>query len=241
MGYFCEKKYCGQRFGEYTIDKIVGEGRYGLCFLAKNDLGHKVIIKKFKKGLLAKNSKKSIYEAEAVILSKLRDERIPELLGVINTGSFYGFVLEWKPGITVKDKLFKHKHKFSKEEFFDIGSKLINIIKYLHKNGIVHRDIRIPNVLLNNENVYLVDFGLARFADGNQYRYDLDYSYLGDFFLYLLYSAFENNGTRRNLPWYKELPLTAQQQMFIKRLLGLAVVYQSIDDIEIDFVDAFGI
>lgn len=238
MRYFSEIKYRGKKLGEYTIEKIVGEGRYGLCFLAKTDTGSKVIIKKFKKSLFIKDSNKNIYEA--VILSKLRDERMPEFLGVINQGSFYGFVLEFKPGVTVKDMIFKNHHEFSNEEFYNIGIKLINIIKYLHKNSIVHRDIRIPNVLIDGYNVFLIDFGLARFADNNQYRYDLDYSYLGDFFLYLLYSSFQRDGGKKNVPWHKELPLQEKQKMFLKRLMGLETVYESISDIEKDFMYAFG-
>lgn len=239
MCFFSTKIYRGQRIGNYIIEGLVGEGRYGQCFLASTDAGTKVIIKKFRPGIFKKNSEKNMYEA--VTLSKLKDTRIPELLGVVNQKSFYGFVLELKPGNTVRDLLFKHKHKFSDEEFYNIGLRLISIIKYLHENGIVHRDIRIPNVLVDNENVYLIDFGLARFADGNEYKYDLDYSYLGDFFLYLLYSSFQKNDVHKNIPWHKELPLTNQQRMFLKRLLGLEEVYESIDDIEMEFVDAFGI
>lgn len=237
MRYFSSKKYHGQKLGDYTIEELVGEGRYGLCFLAKSDTGSNVIIKKFKPGIFKKNSKKNMFEA--VTLSKLTDQRIPELLGVINQKFFYGFVLEWKRGYTVKDLLFKHNYRFSSEDFYNIGIQLISIIKYLHENGIVHRDIRITNVLIDKGNVYLIDFGLARFANDNEYKYDLDYSYLGDLFLYLLYSSFQRNGNKRNLPWHKELPLTDKEKIFLKRLMGLETVYESIKDIEMDFVDAF--
>jgi serine/threonine protein kinase len=238
MSFFSAKKYCGQKLSEYTIEELVGEGRYGRCFLARSDTDCKVIIKKFKPGILRKNSKKNMFEA--VILSKLRDERIPGLLGVIKKRFFYGFVLDWKPGVTVKDMLFKQNHEFTNRELYNIGIKLIAIIKYLHANGIVHRDIRIPNVLVANDNIYLIDFGLARFADNNQYKYDLDYSYLGDFFLYLLYSSFQRNGSIKNLPWHKELSLKENQKMFLKRLMGLEAIYESIHEIEKDFVAAFG-
>jgi len=238
MQFFTAQRYLGKRFGEYTVEAIIGEGRYGLCFLAKTDYGAKVIIKKFKPNLFAKNTEKNVFEA--VILSKLKDERIPELLGVINQKGLYGFVLEWKPGITVKDMIFKHGYEFSSEEFYHIGLNLINIIEYLHKNGIVHRDIRIPNVLIDRDKIYLIDFGLARFADNNQYKYDLDYSYLGDFLLYFLYSSYKKNGNKKNLPWYEELSLNDRQRMFLKKLLGLEAIYKSIKDIEVDFIESFG-
>jgi len=74
-------------------------------------------------------------------------------------------VLEQKPGFTVETMLFKQKYIFKKSEIFNIGSQLIAIIKYLHEKEIVHRDLRIPNVLINNNKVSLVDFGLARWVD----------------------------------------------------------------------------
>lgn len=233
------QKYCGKRFGKYNIERTIGEGRYGLCFLASLDTGDKVVIKKFKSSIFKKNPKVNI--DEAVLLSKLKDDRIPELLGIINQKGFYGFVLEYKTGFTVEDLLFKYKHKFTNEEFFNIGFKLIKIIKYVHENGVVHRDIRIPNVLIDKEEVYLIDFGLARWVDNNRYSYDLDYSYLGEFLLYLLYSSFEKEGKNRKLSWYNELTLTNNQIIFLKKLLRLEKAYENIKDVEIDFIKVFSI
>jgi serine/threonine protein kinase len=232
-------KYSGKRFGKYIIERPIGEGRYGFCFLARSDIGENVVIKKFKPSIFKKCSERNVFEA--VILSKLEDKRIPEFLGVINQKGFYGFVLDFKHGCTVKDLLFKYKHNFTREEFFNIGIQLIRIIKYIHGNGVVHRDIRIPNVLIDKGEVYLIDFGLSRWADNNKYPYDLDFSYLGDFLLYLLYSSFKVKGKHKKLPWYKELPLSREQKLFLKKLFGLELPYENIDNIERDFIEVFGI
>jgi serine/threonine protein kinase len=237
MWFYNELKYSGKRFDKYIIEKPIGEGRYGLCFLARTDMGEKVVIKKFKRSILKRNSERNVNEA--VILSKLRNNGIPKFLGVINQKGFYGFVLEFKHGCTVKDLLFKYKHKFTIEEFFNIGTQLIKIIKYIHGNGIVHRDIRIPNVLIDKEEVYLLDFGLARSADNNKYPYDLDFSFLGDFLLYLLYSSFEAKEKHKKLPWFSELTLTSEQKLFLKKLFGLELPYENIENIEMDFIKVF--
>jgi len=231
------KKYLGRQIGKYCVEAPAGQGRYGLCFIARSDQGKKVILKKFKPGLLKKNSEKNAFEA--VILSRLNDKRIPELLGVLNEKGFYGFVLELKNGSTVRDMLFRNKHEFSSEEIFNIGTRLISIIKYIHENGVVHRDISISNVLIDKGDVYLIDFGLARFADHNRYPYNLDFSYLGDFLIYLLYSSFKTKEKNKKLTWYMELSLSAKQQLFLKRLLGLELVYENIYDIEADFIEDF--
>jgi serine/threonine protein kinase len=229
--------YIGKQIGTYTIEKLIGEGRYSRCFLARSITGDQVILKKFKRKLFKRRSEQNDYEA--VILSTLQDARVPAFLGVINQQDFYGFVLEYKKGETIRDLLFKSNHQFTSEEFYDIGLQLIQIIKHLHEKGIVHRDIRLSNVILH-DGVCLIDYGLARWADPKEYPYDIDFSYLGDFLLYLLYSSYEPKEKQRKVPWHKELLLTAEKQLVLKKLLGLESPYTSITDVEVDFNQAFG-
>lgn len=234
----CRKlRYNGKQFSDYTIERFLGEGKYGIAFLGKSSTDQTVIIKKFKKRFFKKSIEN--HYIEAVILSKLDDSRIPKLLGIINEKEFYGFILEYINGSTIKEMLFKYKYRFTTEEIFTIVIKLISIIKYIHENGIVHKDISTSNVIFNENKVYLIDFGLARWQDNNLYPFNLDFSFLGDFLLYLLYSSFETKDKHINLPWYKELNLNSGQKLFLKRLLGLEVPYSSIQEIETDFIAFF--
>jgi serine/threonine-protein kinase len=100
---------------------------------------------------------------------------------------------------------------------------------------VVHRDIRVPNVLINEDEVYLVDFGLARLIDQDRYRPELDFVFFGDFIIHLLYSNYARTMKLRKQPWHKELALTDLQCLFLKRLLGLDDKYGNIDEIEEDF------
>jgi len=93
-------------------------------------------------------------------------------------------------------------------------------------------------VIIDNEEVYLIDFGLARWSD-NQYPSHLDFSYLGDFLLYLLYSLFQTKKMHKKLPWHQELPLTPEKTIFLKRLFGIEGIYDNINDIERDFIAFF--
>lgn len=230
------KNVCGKQYGPYKMIKPLGEGRYGICYLAVTNGGEHVIIKRFKPAIFKRNREKNAYEA--VILSQIDHPAIPKLLGVINQNDLYGFVLEQKLGHTVEHMLFKQKYSFKETEIFNIGRQLIGIIKYLHKNGIVHRDIRVPNVLVHGSEVSLVDFGLARWADHKRYLYDNDFSYLGDFLLYLHYSSYKKK-QRKSYPWYIELDLTCAQIKFFKRMLRLEQSYTSINEVEKDFISAF--
>ncbi len=231
-----EGRYNGKQIGEYRIIDCIGQGRYGVCFLAESR-NERVILKQLKKHLFKRNNDKAFWETK--ILSELCHSGIPRLIDSVNEKDFYGFVLEEKPGDTVEAVLFKKKHSFTKAEVFNIGKQLIGIIRYLHNKGIVHRDIRIPNVILNGSEVYLVDFGLSRWVDNKRYTKDIDFSYLGDFLLYLLYSSYIKT-YRAKRPWYEELSLTSGEKLFLKRLLRLEESYNNIEEIASDFEKIFG-
>jgi serine/threonine protein kinase len=229
-------RYYGRQIGNYKIIQCIGEGRYGVCFSVEAN-GERLILKRLKPHIFSRNKGKT--DCEIQILSQLNHGGIPRFLEIVNEKGFYGFVLEQKHGDTVEAILFKQKHRFTNKEIFNTGQQLLEIIKYLHEKGIVHRDIRIPNVLIDGDKVSLIDFGLARWVDNKRYTRDIDFLYFGDFLLYLLYSSYKK-GKQKSRPWYEELSLTYVQRMFLKRLLKLEEPYKDIDEIARDFQTTFG-
>ena len=230
-------RYSGRKFGDYVIEKAIGEGRYGICLLAHSSSGSQVIIKCFKSASIKKNKERAV--KEAVVLSQINHIAVPKMLGIVQEKNFYGFILEKKPGDTVESLIFKKKHRFSNSEIFDILSQLIDIISYLHNKGLIHGDIRPPNVLIDNGIVYLIDFGLSSCSNLDRCTYGLDFSYLGDFILYLFYSTYKFQGGKR-LAWYDELDLSFEQERFLKKLLCLEEPYSRIEMVKKDFNKAFG-
>lgn len=204
----------GKKIGDYTVASCIGKGRYGVCFLALDPDGKKVILKKFRTRMWKKNKNANHYEA--VILSGLEHPAVPELLGVINNRQGYYFVLEYKEGLTLEQWLFDRKKIFTSGEIYRIGSQMFEVLEYLHGRNVVHGDISVANVTDDGEKVSLLDFGLARYADGENIRFSLDYARAANVILYLLYSGYEGKGRR---PWHEELPLTGEQREFLKKLL----------------------
>lgn len=238
-GWGRQNRYVGKQVGKYTLLKPVGEGRYGRCYLAYAPDETPVIIKRFKPCFFRKGKRNN--SSEAIILSQLNHPGIPQLIDVICEKRFYAFVLEEKQGKTIEAMLFKEHYCFNDREIYRIGVQLLEMVKYLHDKGIVHRDIRIPNVILENETVSLVDFGLARWADGERYNFDSDLSYLGDLLLYLLYSAYSGEEKFRNRPWHEELPLSNEKKYFLKRLLKIEDPYKNTGEAADDFCRYFGV
>lgn len=219
-----------EHIGEYTVLKVIGEGRYGICYLASRG-NDRCIIKQLKKEAVRKS--KILADFEQEILGSLAHERIPRLVARISTTRFNGYVLEYKEGKTFEELIYTENHIFQREEILAAGHQLIQILKFLHSRGVVHRDIRVPNTIYHQEKVYVVDFGLSRWID-QKYTADIDFSFLGDFLLHLYYTSYEGNSSKSR-PWYEELNLTQLEMRLLKRLLGIEFRYRNIDEVESDY------
>lgn len=215
-----------KKVSDYTVASCIGKGRYGVCFLACDPDGNKVVLKKFRPRMRRKNRNANHYEA--VVLSGLSHPAVPGLLGVINSRRGYYFVLEYKEGRTLKEWLFKEKKVFTLEEIFRIGFQLFDILAYLHRRNVVHGDISMSNIVWDGVRISLLDFGLARYADGQCIRFSLDYARAADVLIYLLYSGYEGKGNR---PWYEELALDEKQKEFLKNLMEPAEIYESTEEV----------
>ncbi|WP_411682227.1 protein kinase family protein [Clostridium thailandense] len=222
----------GYLLGGYKVIRLIGEGRFGVCYLVDLD-GKQYVLKEIKPKGLKKSGNKVIFEKK--ILSSIDHPAIPKMIDIIKNDNIYAYVLEYKSGKTIEDMLFGNNYIFTPSEIYKIGIRIIDIIKYLHERNIVHRDIRVPNVIINEEDVYLIDFGLARVVNNERYIPSVDFSYFGHLLLHLYYSSFKKIN-RRSQSWYDELELSSSELKFLKRLLGLDEEYKNVYDVEKDFL-----
>ncbi|MGG5461833.1 serine/threonine protein kinase [Clostridium sp. B9] len=216
----------------YSITKKLGQGRYGIVYLAINENNEKVIIKQLKKEMLEETRKKLFYEKKTLDTLSNYDN-FPKFISKFEDGDREGYILEYIEGTVLEDLIYKRGYEFSKEEIYQIAAKVLDIMEILHENNIVHRDIRTPNVIMReNKELVLIDFGLARFIDENHLK-DVDYWYLGDFLIHLYYSSYVENDEEEK-PWYEELNLKPEEEVFLKKLMGIEEAYKSIEEIRED-------
>lgn len=102
-------------------------------------------------------------------------------------------------GETFEDLIYLKNRVSPRSDIHDVGVQLISIMKYLHKSGVVHRDIRTPNALYSDGRVSLVDFGLARRVYERIYRPDIDFAYLGDLLLHLHCTSYTAKSKKKAL------------------------------------------
>lgn len=224
----------GVCINKYTIIKIIGEGRYGIVYLAENVIKEKVIMKQLKKEMLEKTREKLFYEVE--ILKKLDNYRFPKMIETFHFDDTEIYILEYIEGISFEKLLRKYNHKFTKTEIYNIAFKILDIIELLQQTNIVHRDIRTPNLILREDReIVLIDFGLARYIDYKKHKQDIDYWYMGDFLIHLFYTSFfQDDINLEERPWYDELSISEEEKVFLKKLMGIEKSYNSIDEIKYD-------
>lgn len=214
----------------YSILNIIGEGRYGIVYLAINDKDERCVIKQLKKDMIKKTRKKLFYEEQ--ILQDLDNPKFPKFISKFKDKYREGYILEYIQGRVFEDLLAEDEYKFSKCEIYRVCSKLLEIVEVLHKNNIVHRDIRLPNVILKeNKELALIDFGLARIIDDERYVKEMDYWFIGDFLIHLYYSSYEKDDVAER-PWYEELDLNLEEKTFLKKLMGIEGSYHNIEEIK---------
>lgn len=213
----------------YTIIKMIGQGRYGIAYLAINNKGKKYVIKQLKKKMLRDTREKLFYEES--ILSKLDDPKFPKFISQFKDRYREGYILEYIEGEVIEDLIDKERYVFSRDEIYELATKLFDLVEILHNQNIVHRDIRLPNVIIkDNGELGLIDFGLARYIDNKRYIKQEDYWYIGDFLIHLYYSSYKPSSEEEK-PWYEELDLNEEESIFLKKLMGIEENYENIEQV----------
>ncbi|KZT70626.1 Pkinase-domain-containing protein [Daedalea quercina L-15889] len=143
--------------GNYTLGKVIGEGTYGKVRLGVHRLtGTRVAIKQIPKAMSASLTREIHHHRQ------LHHPHITQLFEVIATESNIWLVTELCSGGELFDYLAE-KGRLSEEETRVIFGQLCLAVAYVHSKGIVHRDLKLENVLLDEHcRVKLGDFGFTR-------------------------------------------------------------------------------
>jgi len=230
----------GQSVNGYYIKNQLGEGRYGIAYLGESYDKKLVTIKQLKKSMLRKNKSNILFEP--LILKELNNSNCNYFPKYIDKFKYKentkGYILEYIDGETFSDILYKQNKTFTKNEIYKIALRLFDIVEILESYNIVHKDIRITNVIYtNSKEIKLIDFGLARYIDNKRYKKELDYWYIADFLIHLHYSTHEDtkNFLKNKTPWYDELNLSCIERDFLMTLMGINnKKYDSINSIRND-------
>ena len=161
--YYSEKKsYPESNTKFYLFGREIGHGAFGKVNLCLHiGSGHLVAMKTFvKKDSKYKESKDKL-KNEVEVLSKLHHPFINQILDNFETDTHFFIVMEYICGdlLTFIRKRNKLNEPISKVIF----KQIIEGLRYIHKKNIIHRDIKLDNILIDTTNtVKICDFGVSR-------------------------------------------------------------------------------
>lgn len=179
----------GTKLEHYEIESVLGGGGFGITYLAKDILlnRHVVIKENFPSayshrdplnGRIIPNNAHDLesynwalrsFLNEARTIAELDHPGIAKILSIFESNGTAYFAMEFIDGFSLEylgEQLLLAKKHYTEDELKGLLYRLLNILDYLHGQGIYHRDIKPGNILLNREGTpVLIDFGAARHAN----------------------------------------------------------------------------
>ena len=156
-----------QRIGRFTVIELLGAGAFGEVWLAQDeDLDRHVAVKVPRAGLLLSDAHTERFLREARSAAKLRHRGIVQVheIGGGADGSY--IVCDFVDGETLADCIAHHRPNARRAA--ELVAEIADALEYAHTEGVVHRDLKPGNILLDRDGQALVgDFGLARLDDGD--------------------------------------------------------------------------
>jgi serine/threonine protein kinase/tetratricopeptide (TPR) repeat protein len=173
----------------YRIEKVLGQGGFGITYLATDtNLDHKVAIKEYLPLEFAvRDSTNSVHPAstshderyrwglerfvsEARTLAKFKHRSIVQVLSVFEANNTAYMVMEYERGKSLQEVLDARK-TLTEEELTRLVKPLLSGLELIHAQGFIHRDIKPANIFVRQKGPpVLLDFGSARQALGTRTR-----------------------------------------------------------------------
>ena len=159
----------------YSIEKpFSNQGGMGLTYLAlDNNLNRYVVLKKVnstQKDGETLNLYNRQFKNEAINQANLTHHNIAKIYDYYEKDSIGHIVMEYVDGQSLYEILKEIRLNSKLEEILDIIYQCIDGVKYAHENGIVHRDIKLENIMYNKKtsSIKIIDFGLSKIKEENR-------------------------------------------------------------------------
>ncbi|MUG86286.1 protein kinase [Paenibacillus timonensis] len=201
-----------QLANRYTVRELIGEGSYGLTYKCTDETTGSIVAVKQARPSKGEYAKQLLVH-EANVLKTLHHPRIPGYLDQFEEGRNSYLVMTFLRGATLEDLIFGQGRRYDEAESVRVTLQLLELVDDIHRQGFVHLDLRIPNVVFQEEELYLIDFGLSRGIGESPIALPLqgrwhqrehaasrafipaepqsDLEDVGHFLLFLLYSTFD--------------------------------------------------
>ncbi len=168
----------GTRVDEYTIVQTLGGGGFSIVYLASDGRGKQVVLKEYMPAKIANRddshsviaSKESyadrfahgqrLFFQEAGALGNLKHPNIVNVINFFRANGTVYMVMEYEEGYNLQNYIVRHKGKLSETFILTVFLPLLDGLKTIHENGLLHLDIKPGNIhLRQGASPLLLDFG----------------------------------------------------------------------------------
>jgi serine/threonine protein kinase, bacterial len=250
--------------GRYRIERLLGMGSYGQAYVCIDlETNEPVLLKRNKpsKG----QTGIELLRRESEIMSMLNHPQIPKRLAYSRRRRDEALIMQYVDGHNLEYMIYEQNETYSEIEALRMLQMLLKPIRYLHERGYVHRDVRIPNVLLKGGILHLIDFGLAcrkgerlpehlleALGEGSGLAEDSaaavkrrmrnpapasDWFGLGHLFLFVMYAGYEPSEGAEEKSWEEELKLQPEVKHFVRKLLNDENAWATTEQCELELAE----
>lgn len=163
------RAHLGERLGPYRIVEIIRRGGMGIVFRGERADGafEQSVAIKLIPASIASEGARALFERERQYLARLEHPNIARIIdaGVTKENTPY-YIMEYIDGVTIDAHVrdLKALHRQGLDYFL----QLCDAVAYCHRSMVVHGDIKPDNVLVADDRVRLVDFGIGRLLEESE-------------------------------------------------------------------------
>ncbi len=150
--------------GGYRILAPVGEGGMGVVHLAQGPDGKRVALKVLRPHIVGDSEARERLAREVSSLQRITSPRIAEILDADPHGPVPFVVTRYVPGLSLYHHVAE-EGTIAGSDLLHFADALAEALQAVHSVGVLHRDIKPTNVLMEGRSPVLIDFGLARVAE----------------------------------------------------------------------------
>jgi tetratricopeptide (TPR) repeat protein/tRNA A-37 threonylcarbamoyl transferase component Bud32 len=166
--------------GQYEISRQIGQGGMGTVYEGTDrSLGRRVAIKKMREELRVNPAERARFVIEAKTVAALHHPSIVDIYAIAEDGPDVYLVFEYVDGKTVHE-LVQTSGRLIPAQALQITRASADALGYAHSRGVVHRDMKPSNVMIDAAGrVKVMDFGIARMAKDSMTRYSMTNTVVG--------------------------------------------------------------